>query len=438
MLCIAIAVAVGRCACADLRRIADLGCNLQTIQHTIVTSNSSTRVIIVLGAPGCGPPAAMERLCKASVLHGPKDLRLEERVLKSPGPTELQILVKTTGLCGSDLHYYQHYRNGDLQVREPLCLGHESAGVVTDVGSQVDGFNVGDRVALEVGLPCGGCEQCSEGRYNICQHLQFRSSAKAVPHVQGTLQERINHPASWCHKLPNQFSFEMGALLEPLSVAVQATRRAQLAHGGSTLVLGAGAVGLLCAAMAKVVGSINVVIADIQQERVRFATEHGFADEGIVVPARRGQNIEESLQIAKETAALVTEKMPIRTGSIDGFDVVFECTGAEACTQAAIYAARPGARVVIVGMGNPVQTLPISAATLREVDILGTFRYANTYPEAIELVSSRNPLLPDIEKLITHRFRGLDSTECAFEMAARTKDVDGNLVLKVVVENPDD
>lgn len=380
----------------------------------------------------------MDSLCKASVLHGPKDLRLEERVLKSPGPTELQIIVKTTGLCGSDLHYYQHYRNGDLQVREPLCLGHESAGVVIDVGSQVDGFNVGDRVVLEVGLPCGGCERCSEGRYNICPHLNFRSSAKSFPHAQGTLQERINHPASWCHKLPDQVSFEMGALLEPLSVAIQATRRAQFAHGSPTLVLGAGGVGLLCAAMAKVTGSVNVVIADIQQERVRFATEHGFADQGVVVPARRGQTIEENLQIAKENAALIMEKIPTRTGPVDGFDVVFECTGAEACTQAAIYAARPGARVVIVGMGNPVQTLPISAATLHEVDILGTFRYAHTYLEAIELVSSPNPLLPDIEQLITHRFSGLNNAERAFEMAARTKDVDGNLVLKVIVENPDD
>ena len=380
----------------------------------------------------------MERLCRASVLHGPNDMRLEERILKSPNPTELQIVVKTTGLCGSDLHYYQHYRNGDYQVREPLCLGHESAGLVVEVGSEVDGFNVGDRVALEVGLPCGGCERCREGRYNICQRIQFRSSAKLFPHAQGTLQERINHPASRCHKIPNKVSFETGALLEPMSVAIQATRRAQITQGTSTLVLGAGAVGLLCAAMAKVTGSTNVVIADIQQERVNFATHHSFAHEGFVVSARRGQDIEENLLIAKETAASVIGKIPNRTGSIGGFDVVLECTGAETCTQAAIYAARPGGRVVIVGMGNPVQTLPISAAAHREVDILGTFRYANTYPEAIELVSRRHPLLPDIGKLITHRFRGLGDAECAFEMAARTKDADGKLVLKVVVESPDD
>lgn len=380
-------------------------------------------------------PAAMEQLCRASVLHGPKDLRLEERTLEPPNATELQIAVRATGLCGSDLHYYQHYRNGDIQVREPLCLGHESAGMVVEVGSQVDGFNVGDRVALEVGLPCGECERCREGRYNICPQLKFRSSAKAFPHFQGTLQDRINHPASWCHKLPDHMSFDLGTILEPLGVAIQASRRAQIAQESSTLVFGAGAVGLLCAAMAKVTGSTHLVIADIQQERVKFATQHGFAHAGFTVPAKRGQNVHEKLQIAKETAASATESIRNGTGSTGGFDVVFECTGVEACTQAAIYATRPGGKTVIVGMGNPVQTLPISAAAVREVDILGTFRYANTYPQAIELASGHNPLLPDFEKLVTHRFRGLDDVERAFEMAARAKDEDGKLVLKVVVES---
>ena len=120
--------------------------------------------------------------------------------LDDPGPTELQIQIKATTLCGSDLHYYEHYRNGDIQVREPLSLGHESAGVVHAVGSQVENFRVGDRVALEVGLPCGECERCREGRYNICPAMRFRSSAKAFPHAQGTLQDTINHPAAWCHK----------------------------------------------------------------------------------------------------------------------------------------------------------------------------------------------------------------------------------------------
>ena len=153
---------------------------------------------------------------KASVLHGVKDLKIvssanaclkivrsplqEHRSLGPPGPSEVQVAVKATGLCGSDLHYFNHYRNGDIIVREPLTLGHESSGVIAAVGSEVTNVKVGDRVALEVGLPCLECEFCTSGRYNICKALIFRSSAKSFPHFQGTLQERINHPAAYCHK----------------------------------------------------------------------------------------------------------------------------------------------------------------------------------------------------------------------------------------------
>lgn len=124
----------------------------------------------------------------------------EERDLPTPAADEVQIAVQATGLCGSDLHYFNHFRNGDILVREPLTLGHESSGTVVAAGSAVKDLVPGDRVALEVGLPCENCEYCTSGRYNICRGIKFRSSAKAFPHAQGTLQERVNHPARWCHK----------------------------------------------------------------------------------------------------------------------------------------------------------------------------------------------------------------------------------------------
>lgn len=136
----------------------------------------------------------------ASVLYGPKDLRLEQREIHLPDSGEIQIEIKATGLCGSDLHYHQHYRNGDIQIREPLSLGHESAGIVSNVGPQVGGFEIGDHVALEVGVPCWTCTQCMAGRYNLCKSMSFRSSGKSFPHFQGTLQQRINHPAALCYK----------------------------------------------------------------------------------------------------------------------------------------------------------------------------------------------------------------------------------------------
>ncbi|KAI1862785.1 uncharacterized protein JN550_009932 [Neoarthrinium moseri] len=373
---------------------------------------------------------------RASVLHGAKDLRVQNRDLPAPEPAEVQVAVKATGLCGSDLHYFSHYRNGDILVREPMTLGHESAGVVTAVGAEVSTLRVGDRVALEVGLPCEQCGLCKEGRYNICKGMKFRSSAKAFPHFQGTLQDRINHPAKWVHKLPENVSLEYGALVEPLSVAMHARDRANLKPGATVLILGAGAVGLLCAAAAKVSGAKSVVIADIQEDRVNFAVQNGFADAAVVVPMARPETIEDKLAYAKDLAAKIgaTE---VKGEAIGEVSVTFECTGVESCMQTAIYSTQAGGKVMIIGMGNPIQTLPLSAAALREVDLVGVFRYANTYPEVINMLASKNAALPDVGKLITQRYNGFDEIPEAFKMAGQVKDDKGNLVLKVMVARHD-
>jgi L-iditol 2-dehydrogenase len=256
----------------------------------------------------------------------------ESRSLPAPEADELQIRIASTGLCGSDLHYYTHHRNGDIQVREPLSLGHESAGIVSAVGSSVSNFKQGDKVALEVGLPCGTCARCTEGRYNICKELRFRSSGKSFPHFQGTLQERINHPAKWCYKLPEEVGLDVGALLEPLGVALHAFRRSLMPGGATVVVYGAGAVGLLCAAVAKIKGAKKVIIADIDQGRLDFAVQNGFAHASYLVPMKRGKDIDENLAIAKETAKAVGE-----IDSVGEVDVVFECTGVPSCVQAGIF-----------------------------------------------------------------------------------------------------
>ncbi|CCC08717.1 hypothetical protein SMACR_06812 [Sordaria macrospora] len=405
----------------------------------------------------------MTSTIKASVLHGARDLRVESRPLPTLSPTDVLISIKSTGLCGSDLHYYTHFRNGDIQVHEPLTLGHESSGVITAIGPSVTNLKPGDRVALEVGQPCEACELCApsgakeESRYNICRSMRFRSSAKGWPqfsHAQGTLQEVVAHPAKWCHKLPEGVDYTMGALAEPLSVAMHAAGRAQIGSLVSVsepetkkrakiLVFGAGAVGLLCAAVCKSItkGQATVVIADIQADRVRFAVENGFADAAVVVPIpekKRPETIEEKLKYAKSVAERVkgAELLPVdgEKVTVGEVNVTFECTGVESCLQSSIYATAPGGKIMIIGMGNPIQTLPISAASLKEVDLLGVFRYANAYPKVIELLASGDPHLPDLSKLVTQRYSGLESIPKAFDMAARVKDDEGNLVLKVMVD----
>ncbi|KAI0888890.1 GroES-like protein [Annulohypoxylon maeteangense] len=407
----------------------------------------------------------------ASVLHGPRDLRLEVRNIEEPGPGELQIAIKSTGICGSDVSYYKKFANGDLCACAPLSLGHESSGTVVAIGSQVNGFRVGDRVALEVGVPCGQCGICRKGRYNLCKRMRFRSSAKSIPHYQGTLQERINHPANWCHKLPEHVSFEAAALLEPLSVAIHAVNRASPTPGSTALVIGAGTVGLLTAAMARQSGCTSVTITDVDAGRVNYAIKKGFATHGFVVPRPSRSNssvytdsgsstplesgattpaslfpstIHDQLESAKSLALeiLSLTKLPANLQDDDedeGVDVTFECTGKEACMHTSLYATRPGGKVIMVGMGTPIQTLPMSAAHLREVDILGIFRYANTYGTGVRLLSAQRYCgagftLPSLDDMVTHKFKGLGAAKKAFELASKTVDDDGNLVLKVVIE----
>ncbi|KAF4589119.1 sorbitol dehydrogenase [Ophiocordyceps camponoti-floridani] len=369
----------------------------------------------------------------ASVLHGAGDLRLEQRPLSPPSPDEVQVAIRSTGLCGSDLHYFKHFRNGDIAVREPLTLGHESSGLVVAVGADVSGFTVGDKVALEVGVPCESCGYCLRGRYNICRGMRFRSSAKAFPHAQGTLQARINHPARWCHRLPEDVSFHLGAVAEPLSVAVHACDRASLAEASSVLVFGAGAVGLLAAAVSKATGAGPVVVADIQKERVDFAVAQGYADAGFVVPMARPESVDDKLAFARDTADQISA-VDVSGKPLGEVSAVYECTGVESCFQTAIFATKPGGKVLIIGMGTPVMTLPISAAALREVDLVGVFRYANSYAKAIELLSRPPAAMPDLRTLVTHRFKGMERIEDAFAMAGKVKDGDGRLVLKVVVD----
>ncbi|KAH8165264.1 hypothetical protein CIB48_g2965 [Xylaria polymorpha] len=431
----------------------------------------------------------------ASVLHGPGDLRLETRNIDRPSGDELQIAVKSTGICGSDVSYYKKFANGDLCACAPLSLGHESSGTVVAVGSQVTGFKVGDRVALEVGVPCGQCSICKTGRYNLCKKMRFRSSAKSVPHFQGTLQERINHPAVWCHKyvlffnylssnlqiniltlrrLPDHISFDGAALLEPLSVGIHAVNRANPSPGSTALVMGAGTVGLLTAAMALHSGCTSVTIADIDPGRVDYAIKYSFATHGFVVsrplhPSSSSASISSNSTSSTSSGfgsitptstisssyqgqlgharRLATDILSVSKPALsfqnededEGVDVAFECTGKEVCMQTCLYATRPGGKVIMVGMGTPIQTVPLSVAHLKEIDILGIFRYANTYATGIRLLSPHGHgtprhRLPSLDKMVTHRFKGLAAAKDAFELAGRTVDDDGNLVLKVIIE----
>ncbi|EST10028.1 Alcohol dehydrogenase, C-terminal [Kalmanozyma brasiliensis GHG001] len=356
-----------------------------------------------------------------AALHGAKDLRIEERTYTPPTGDEVQIRVRATGLCGSDLHYYLHGRNGDFALQHSMCLGHESAGEIVALGPNVPAsasLSVGDRVAIEAGRFCGSCPKCRDGRYNLCKQMRFASSAKTHPHLDGTLQKYMNWPSWLVHKLPANVSLTSAALCEPLSVVLQGIRRSALQPGQSVLVYGAGAVGLLACAAAKASGASFVAAVDIDEGRLAFAAANGWADATYLLPrgappaaveesdarARRTAEDKAAISAAQTSAGSLLQALSTSSGaagtttgfatqpapldlSSEGFDVVFECTGVPSCVQTGIFATKAGGKVVLIGMGNPVQTLPIGNASLREVDIIGVFRYANTYPIALGLLA---------------------------------------------------
>ncbi|KAB8237268.1 hypothetical protein ETB97_001027 [Aspergillus alliaceus] len=394
-------------------------------------------------------------VCRALVLHGAKDLRLGTKPVTAPTTSEVQVAIRATGLCGSDLHYYNHGRNGDFVVREPYCLGHESSGVVTAIGPEVTKLQVGDRVALEVGLPCRKCTLCRQGRYNICPEMKFRSSAKIFPHLDGTLMELTNHPADMCHKLPDSVSYAGGALVEPLAVCLHAVRRShppskeevQLAESvgdqSAALIFGAGAIGLLLAgALGTAENFSNIVVADIDPARLAIAESLNLglktalipkADPANPPPAKDAPHVEQTayaLQNAQRVAAVLKETISLTSG----FSRIYDCTGVPACVQAGIYAAAPGSVLVQIGMGNPIQTLPVGAAALREVDVIGVFRYdGHAYPAAIALMASGK--FNRVEELVvTHRLP-LEDGERAFALAGKGVDEAGRPVVKVVIES---
>lgn len=356
---------------------------------------------------------------KAAVLYGAKDMRIESVDTISPADHQVQIKVRATGICGTDMHYYQNGRNGVYVVKNPLILGHEAAGEVTSIGKAVNTFKVGDRVVVEPQRPCGVCLVCRSGRYNLCSDMKFSGSASANPPAQGSLQQYYNHDASFVYRLPDNVSYVEGALLEPLSVALHAVKRSGLHTGQSVLIIGAGAIGLLCAAAAKVAGASSINIVDIDQAKLDFATGHGGHTKGIA----KHSFIVPMSPDGGESKTDFASRMADDILAAPGFglvDIVFECTGVDTCCNIGIQCTTRGGKVVIVGMGAPIQNLNIGLAGVHEIDLLGIWRYANTFGTAISLVETGQV---DLKPMITHTFELEKAADALTFVLGRPKDL---------------
>lgn len=344
-------------------------------------------------------PATM----KAAIMTEPRTIVTTELPVPEPGEHEALIKVMAVGVCGSDVHYYEHGRIGSAIVQYPMILGHECAGEVIAVGPGVTRVKAGDRVAIEPQTTCGRCSACKSGKYNLCPEVEFF----ATPPIDGAFAQYVKAREDLLFPIPDTLSYEEAALVEPFSVGIHAANRTNLKPGSSVAIMGMGPVGLLAVAAAKAYGASRIYVTDLEPVRLEAARKLG---------ATHAINVRD--QDAVETIKALNGR--------SGVDVAWETAGNPLALQSALLSLKRGGKLAVVGL--PVQAevpLNIHFISDHEVDIYGVFRYTDTYAAGIEILASG---ICDIRSLITDRY-SLGQTQEAMERALNNKSES----LKVVV-----
>ncbi len=348
----------------------------------------------------------MNATMMAAVLHGAEDLRLETRSRPEAKPGMVLLRCRRVGICGSDLHYFEDGSCAAFVPDRPFTLGHEVSAEVETVGDGVETLRVGDRVAVNPARACGVCDYCRDGRLNLCRKTIMLGSASTKPPTDGAWAEFVAVRADQCHLLPSGMDDGLGAMMEPFAVALHAVRRSRGVAGKRVLVAGGGTIGVLVGLAARAYGAVPVAVSDI-------------------VEARRKNAVSLGLDVALDpTAQGLREQVRELTG--EGFDVVFEASGARSALRQAFDLVRPGGTIVQVGtLGTEDIPLPVNLVMIREINLVGSMRYGNVFGEAIRLVAAgRINLKPLISRVLPFK----ESVE-AIRLAA-----DKSRVLKVQVE----
>ena len=305
---------------------------------------------------------------KAYVLHGVKDLRYGDRPVADVDSGSVLVRVRRTGICGSDVHYYTHGSIGGFYPKEPFALGHEFAGEIDRIGDQVSTVEVGDRVAIDPQLPCGVCEQCRGGRYNLCPNMRFFGSASCFPHIDGGFAQYVAVPERNCFTLPEGLDYGYAAMLEPLTVATHAVMRASVAGGvagRNVLITGAGTIGQLVLLVARAFGASFISVSDVEEFPRTFALESG-AD-------RAFDPREDDLAEFSKREAI---------------DLIIEVSGAPVALAGAYHLVRKGGTIVQVGTQPDTVELPANLIMSKELTVLGSFRSAHVIKIALDLAAS--------------------------------------------------
>ncbi|MGA1804197.1 L-idonate 5-dehydrogenase [Rhizobium sp. HT1-10] len=329
---------------------------------------------------------------KALVIHAAKDLRIEEREALPPGPGQVEIAIQAGGICGSDLHYYNHGGFGTVHLREPMILGHEIAGTISAVGEGVEGLSIGERVAVSPSRPCNHCHYCLKGQQNQCLHMQFYGSAMPMPHIQGGFRQQLVAESWQCHKVGDGVSIEEAAFAEPFAVTLHAVNRAGSMLGKRVLVTGCGPIGALAIIAARLHGAREIVVTDVMDHVLTLA---------------QGIGADRTINVATNPEALSAY------GANKGyFDVMFEASGNERAMRAGLEVLAPRGVLVQLGLGGDV-SLPQNMIVAKEIEIRGTFRFHEEFGLAVDLINNRRA---DLKPLLTAVYPIGDAV-AAFEAA---------------------
>ena len=335
-------------------------------------------------------------MVKALVLEEKLKLNLRDiDVPEALGPRDVRIEMKTVGVCGSDVHYYTHGGIGQFIVREPMILGHEASGVVSEVGGEVSHLRVGDRVCMEPGIPDPNSRAARLGMYNLDPAVVFW----ATPPVHGCLRPSVVFPADFTFKIPDNVSFDAAAMVEPLAVGVHGTVKAKVVPGDTAVVIGAGPIGLVTVLAAFAAGCAKVYVSDVDEGKLALAEKLGKVPGSVV---------------GVDVRSTTVKDVVMRDTDGWGADIVFECSGNEKAGAQVFQPLRPGGCVVFIGMPLHDVSYDVPGAALKEARVEHVFRYAHVYPRCIAMLGSG---AIDVTPLITDKFPFAES-KAAFEYAA--------------------
>ncbi len=337
--------------------------------------------------------------------------RMEVKEVPMPegelAPNDVLVNIKRVGICASDMHMFDTGKVGILEIKPPHVLGHEPSGVVVEVGSNVTSLRPGDRVFVDPQRPCGQCEHCMHGDYNLCDNMKCMSVED-----EGAFAQYSVRPANTVSKIPDNMSFETASMLEPFSFACAVVEKGGIVPGMSVAILGMGPIGLACMLAAKAYGATDIFVTDVVEGRLEKALELGAT---------------RAINVTKED---YTEVIRNETNG-RGVDIVIEASGFQGNYLTFHKAAVRGGSLVLVGIG-PDDVVPINLAYIRDMEMkmCGVFRFANTTRRAIDMIRTGRV---DISGLVSHVYP-LSQINEAFDLA-RSK---APGVIKVVVNMEDE